>query len=481
MIPPALWLIALPMGGAPVVYLLRRVGIGAVVAAAITAVSAWLAMQLPTGTGLDILGRTVFFDPLSQVTLFLLFAATAVLFLILTLLSFADERQAVYVGKHTGQEGRVFYPAALVILAIFVAATLSRHLGITAIFVELAAILMVFVIQTQRLESTRAALRFLILISLATPAFLLAAWYVDVYQLNSDLSLAEDASTIALLIGVGFAVWLAVVPFHGWLTSTAGESAPTTAAFVLITFPMIAFSILINLLIDLPWLIKSTYLIDGLILGGVVTAFVAGVLASVQRGFSELMGYAALFNIGCILTVLGLGSQAAVVTILVSLAVRALALILIAASTSVIYFRLASDGFSHVRGIAKQMPFATVGLLIGGATLAGAPFTAGFAPYWQLLSAVAEADPRWVILFVVGGLGVMTGYLRGLYATLLPSDSVAESRARTLPNRQRIQEPLPLLILIVALGLSCIVLGFLPWLIIEPLQQVSEQIPFVIR
>ena len=41
--PPALWLIALPIGLAPVVYILRRVGLGAIVAAIITFLSAWLA------------------------------------------------------------------------------------------------------------------------------------------------------------------------------------------------------------------------------------------------------------------------------------------------------------------------------------------------------------------------------------------------------------------------------------------------------
>lgn len=482
MIPPALWLIALPIGAAPLVYLLRRVGGGAIIAALITLLLAWLALKLPTGVALNLLGRPIELNLLSQVTLFLIFAATASLFIILTLLSLVSEKRLVHFAKTTGQEGRVFYPAALIILALFVAASLSQHLGITAIFIELAAILMVFVIQTQRLESTRAALRFLILISLATPLFLLAAWRIDFYQLSGGIVSPENINQTALLIGLGFAVWLAVIPFQGWLTSTAIESSPPTAAFVLITFPLVSFSTLINLFADLPWLADSSYLIDGIILAGVFTAFIGGLLASVQRGFSELMGYTTLYNMGCILTLVGLGGPAAVLTILVSLVVRSLVLILLAASTSSLYLRVASDGFAQVRGMAQQMPVATTGLLIGGLTLAGAPFTVGFAPYWQLLQTVSETSPHWLILFILGGLGVATGYLRGFQAMLKPNLAVEFRRGLGPADAPlTVQEPLSFVILIGLLSFACIGLGFFPDLLIDPLQAISSQFSFPIR
>jgi hypothetical protein len=177
--PAALWLIALPLGVTPLVYLLRRSGAGAILAALVAFFLAWLVVRLPLGVVLNVLGRTIELDQLSQVTLSLLFATAAALFFTLTVFSLGRQgarRDALY-SKSLGPEVRIFYPAVLVILALFVAANLFRHLGITAIFIELAAILTVFVIQTERLESTRAALRFLILISLATPLFLLAAWH----------------------------------------------------------------------------------------------------------------------------------------------------------------------------------------------------------------------------------------------------------------------------------------------------------------
>jgi formate hydrogenlyase subunit 3/multisubunit Na+/H+ antiporter MnhD subunit len=469
---PALWLIAIPIGFAPVVYLLRQLGVGAIVGAVITLLSAGLVIWLPTGPVTNLLGRPVELDLLSKVVLALLFAATAMLFLILTLNSFVQEGRVGYFGKVTGQEGRVFYPAALIILALFVTASLSNHLGITAIFIQLAAILMVFVIQTQRLESTRASLRFLVLISLATPIFLLAAWRIDLAQPTGLVTSSRVDQQVALLAGLGFAVWLAVIPFHGWLTGTAGESSPVTTAFVFITFPAVAFSTFIKLLANLPQLIQVSFLVDGIIIAGVATALIAGLLASVQRGFSELMGYAALYNIGCILTFLGVGQKAAVLAILVSLVVRALALTLIALGTSMYYLRATSDGFSYVQGMARQMPMATVGLVLGGLTLAGSPLTPGFAPTWQLLRSVAEVDPRGVVLLALGGLGVALGYLRGLHATLQQGTRSPERRATV-----NLAEPQFLAILTAVLSLICLLLGLYPALLIEPLRPMAMPLP----
>jgi multicomponent Na+:H+ antiporter subunit D len=465
--PAALWLVALPIGVAPVVYILRKSMAGALLAAVIAFFATWLTVRMPTDAVMNVLGRTVELDSLSQVTLAVLFAATATLFLTLAFHKGARRSESL---RH---EARIFYPAALVILALFGAAGLSRHLGIAAIFIELAAILAVFVIQTERLESTRAALRFLVLFSLATPLFLLAAWQIDVYQLGGGSITKAQLERTALFVSLGFAIWLAVVPFHSWLTSTAIEATPPMAAFVLTTFPVVAFSAFIHLLIDLPWLVDSSFLVSAMIVAGVFTAFAGGVMAAVQRGFSELLGYSALFNLGYILVVLGIGGRAAIVTILASLMVRSMALVLIAASTSALHARITSDGFSDVRGMAWQMPVATAGLIVGGLTLAGMPLTAGFPPYWQLLSSMAQVDARGLILVVLGGVGVATGYLRGFRATLAPV-----SRAGL---RLRWQEPWPLLVIITILGLLCLLLGFFPSLLIEPLQATITGISFPIR
>jgi formate hydrogenlyase subunit 3/multisubunit Na+/H+ antiporter MnhD subunit len=460
------------MGAVPVVYLLRRMGTGGLVASGVALFSAWLAMQLSTGVMMNLLGRPIEFDRLSQITVALLFGAAGILFLSPPLLAPAghDLRGAVTRTRR----GQTFYPLGLITLALFVAASLSRHLGITALLIEAAAILTVLIIQGGRLESTRAALRFLILMSLVTPIFLLTAWRIDLYQLSGGLESAQNLRQVALLASVGFALWLGVIPFHSWLTTTAVESSPPAATFVLIAFPAVAFSTLIHTLIDFPWLVNSARLVEAIIIAGVLTAVVAGVWASFQRGFSELMGYTALYDLGCTVAALGTGGQAGVITIVGGLTIRALALVLLAASLSAMRLRITSDGFAQAKGLAYQMPVTILGLLVGGLTLTGAPFTAGFAVRWQLLSSIGEAAPYWPALLTMAGLGVVVGYLRGLRMALAAPET-AKSKPAT------VSEPSSLLLMIGLLSLACFILGVFPSLWLAPLQTWTAGISIPIR
>ncbi len=481
--PSTLWLFLLPLGSIPVVYFLRRLRLGGVIAALVALLSAWLAVRLPTGIVLNLLGRSIELDRLSQISLSLLFVTTAVLFLISPdSAERTGEKRGLAHGLVRGREGRIFYPVGLATLGFFVAASLSRHLGITAIFIECAAILTVFIIQGERLESTRAALRFLTLMSLATPLFLLAAWRLDLYQLSGELDTSSNLWQIYLFLGLGFAVWLAVVPLHGWLTATAAESAPPTAGFVLVVFPVVGLSTLVHLMLDFPQLVDSPQIIQVVAIAGIVTALVGGLLASIQRGFSELMGYAALFDLGCTLTILGSGGQDEVLTILFALIVRALALTLLVASSLMIRQQTASDGFAQVRGIAYQMPLAMIGLTIGGLTLAGAPLTAGFILRWHLFQSVAALDSRWPVLLVLASLGVMVGYLRGLGMMLTPGEKTrAQKRQPYDWVALAFQQPLSLLLVVCLLGITCLLLGIFPGLLIERLQSFLTEAPVLLQ
>ncbi|MBN1995175.1 MAG: hypothetical protein JW953_20970 [Anaerolineae bacterium] len=474
--PPALWLIIVPLAAVPVVYLLRRTGLGAVVAAGVALFSAWLAWRLPPGLVANILGRPIELDQLSQTTLAILFAAGAVLFLIALPISPPENQIAL---KREPGRGRTFHPVGLATLAIFVAASLSGHLGITAILIEVAVIFAVFIIQGRRLESTRAAQRFLVMLSLAVPLFLLAAWRIDRYQLSGGAQLAGYLQQTTLLVGLGFALWLAVFPGHGWLTAVAAEANPPAAAFVLIAFPLAAFSTLIELLANFPWLVTSSPLAWAMIVAGIVTALAGGLLAAVQRSFSALLGYAALYDLGCALAGLGAGGQAAVITILAGLIVRTLALTLNAACLVALQRHAAHDGFAQVTGLARRLPVTTAGLIIGGLTLAGGPLTIGFPLRWQLLQATAGVDSRWPVLLALAGLGVAMGYWRGL-KFLLPQP---KKRPSKLSSRVALslQEPVLLLILIGLLASACILLGLFPWLLVEPLQELSRGITIPIR
>ncbi len=459
--PLALWLVLLPLGAVPVLFLFRNTKLGGGLAALTTLFLAWLAVTLPQGVAWNILGRSVMLDPLAQITLFLVFIAATALFL-LPLLCLPYDR-GLLNGVGQGQERRVFYPAGMAILGLLTAASLSRHLGVTAIFIQAAAIFTVFVIQGQRLDSTRAALRFLILMSLATPLFLLAAWHIDQYQLSGGQMLAAYATQTVFFVWGGFAVAMAVVPFHGWLIAIASESAPVTAAFVLIVFPLAALSTLLHLLAELPFLIPSPEFGGAIIVAGLLTATTGGALAAVQRSFSQLTGYSALYYLGAILTALGVGGESAVGLVVVMLTVYVLAMILTAIGVAVIRMHGPDDGFIQIKGLGRQIPAGMMALGLGGAMLAGMPLTPAFAAHWQLFHSLTTINQTAPLPLALAGLGVIIGYLRGFRHAL-----------SSTPGNSRVQftESPVLLILIGFLAMLVIALGLFPALIIEPVQQV---------
>jgi formate hydrogenlyase subunit 3/multisubunit Na+/H+ antiporter MnhD subunit len=117
--------------------------------------------------------------------------------------------------------------------------------------------------------------------------------------------------------------------------------------------------------------------------------------------------------------------------------------------------------------------------MLGGLTLTGVPLLAGFAPHWQLLRSVAEVNPIWPVLIVLGGLGVAVGYLRGLRAALChpPQNQTGRPAGVALT----LQEPPLLLFMIGLLGIICISLGLFPSLLVEPLQQLASGISIPIQ
>ena len=166
MIEPPWWLVILPLTAAPLVYLTRHWWLGAYLAAFVSLCTGLLAASLPPTNAIHLGGRTFLLDPLTQQGLAIVFITAAIL----------------YVVGWRFRHSRYFLPLGLVVSGLFAIAGMSRHLGITALVMTLAAIASVPIIQGEQHASVRGAWRFVVLMFLALPWFLLAAWRVDMYR-----------------------------------------------------------------------------------------------------------------------------------------------------------------------------------------------------------------------------------------------------------------------------------------------------------
>jgi NADH:ubiquinone oxidoreductase subunit 2 (subunit N) len=445
-IEPPLWLVILPFAASPLVYLTRHWFTGAVVAALVAFLTGLLAWNLPPTNPIRLMGRVFLLDPLTQHVLALLFFMGAVLFLIAWRLP----------------QGGALYPLGLVLLGLFAAAGMSRHMGISAIITALAAIAAAPIVQGGQSGSTRAAWRLLVMMMLALPFLLLASWRVDLYR--EDVVNVVYLGQAAVFLGLGMAIWLAAVPLHGWLTAVGAEAPPLAATLVLTGFPLLALVALLQVSNEGSWFTWHEQAGQALLTAGLISVGIGGLLAAVQRGLRPLLGYAALFDMGCLMVALAIGRDGGWLAFYAGLAIRALALGLAGIATADVWQRVGRDTFAGLRGVAYRMPLTSAALILGGFTLAGLPLTAGFFPRWLLLRDLARVDPRYVWLLVGGGAGVAIGYLRGLNAMLA---------SPTLLDRTETSHAARLVVIVlVALGAISIGLGIYP----DPLLRAAQRL-----
>ena len=440
------WLILAPVALFPPVYVLRRFRLGGWMACLVSLFLAYYALIIPRGELLRIFGRPLFYDELAAYNLALLFGMTAYLFALSQQIS----------------QGWTFYPFGVLILGLCTIVMVNSHIGIISLFVVITTLLSVFVIQGGRLGSVRAASRVIIAMILAMCPLLLAAWRIDLYQLNVDNRFFLNQ--IAILLGLGFALWFGVVPFHGWISALAQEASAGVTVFVVLILSSTATVSFLHLLTQSPWLFEITVLFDALIIAGIVSVLVGGILASLQRSFGALFGYALVFDMGIGLMALGSLMTGGAIIIVLTIFTRMFALPLLATPMLMLQHSRGDDSFKHCEGLAQQSPLLVMGVFLGLLSLLALPFSIGFTGRWLLLQTLSQHSLLSTYALVGGSIGVALGYVRGIYALL--------KRPTEMPQLSlAAQNAMPLLL---GLMMVLVFLGFFPNSLLGIAQQIAE-------
>jgi len=457
MIAGPLFLILLPLASAPIVFVLRRWTLPAAFLAAATAVvMAGLCLGLPLDQPAGVLGLEV---ALGQPIMVLgrEFALGLAASLALGFLWLIAALAFVFAWRIS--QGSLFFTLGLVILSLLGAAVMIQHFLFAVLFLWVASIIGVFIVQGEQQGLRRGALRYLVMVSLAVLPLLIAPWLIDLHAFNPDnLALLRHA---AVLLGIGFAILLAVVPFHGWVSAVAADAPPMVAAFILTATNAVVLLLMLNLLQSYSWLSEDPQVFRLLRLGGLLMAAVGGLLAFAQRDFGRLLGYAVLSDMGCTLVALSVASPAGLTAALLQVAHRSVGLMLAAAGLAGIRHHVGSDAFDSLNGVAGRLPFSTAGLVLGGLSLAGMPLTAGFPSRWAIYRLFSGYQPGLALVMLLSGAGVALGYLRGLSILL---DPPIEPQVK--------QEPLIASLIILGMIILCLGLGLCPQWLLSPIQQV---------
>jgi formate hydrogenlyase subunit 3/multisubunit Na+/H+ antiporter MnhD subunit len=417
--PAPFFFVGLPLLVAPALYLLRhKRRLAPVLAASVPAGLALLALTLPVNQpihllgnvvirdSLTVLGRAFVIEPADRLALALLFAQAALLFLVTPL----------------AEPGRYYLPAGAAALGLLAAALFVRPFLFAALFLELAAALAVFMLGDEARPVTRGALRFLVFMTLGMPFILLTGWLLDASAVSpGDTSFVLKAT---VLLGIGFVILFAVVPFHSWLPMVAEHAPPLSAAFVFTVMYLPAVFLLLNFLNTYDWLGRNPAIYQALTLAGGGMAFVGAVFAFGQRNFGRSMGYAMMIDVGALLLAVGLGTSAGVAVALVTLMMRGLALLVWGVGLSQLRRAAGRDDFDSLHGLARRYPLPAAAVVFGMLSLVGIPVTAGFPGRWALLHLLAQTSGglRAAILLVLGMASVALVCVRGLAALFTPGE-----------------------------------------------------------
>lgn len=413
MIPAPLLFIFLPLLITPLLYALRLrrwLWAEAATAAGVAGLLAALASVMPLGASpwfsdsFSVLGRLFIMEPADRGLLTLIFLLAALIFL-----SAGLQIQARY-----------FISAGMAALGLLAAAVFVRPFLFAAIFIELVAALMVFLLADERHPAPRGALRLLIYTSLGMPFILFTGWLLDVNATNpADTGVLVQAT---LCLGAGLALLLGVVPFHSWLPLIAEEAPPLATLYASTVARAPVILLMLKLLNTYSWLNSNPGVYAALELAGLVMVVIGALFVFGQRNLGRSVGYALLIEAGAVLLAVSLGMPAGAEVALASLSQRGLSLWLWAMATD--QLRRATlfgrDQFDVVRGLGWRYPFAVTAVAIGVFSLVGLPLMAGFPPRWALLQLLAERNLALALGLLLAMTSVGVVVMRGLAALTTP-------------------------------------------------------------
>lgn len=217
---------------------------------------------------------------------------------------------------------------------------------------------------------------------------------------------------VFLLLIIGFAVKIPLVPFHTWLPTTAVE-APAQLTALLVGLKLGAFGILRfalpltpNASVKYAWVLSIV---------GAITLIYAAMIALQQTNLRRLLAYASISHVG--LVIIGIatlniqGVQGAIFQLL-NFSLTASCLMLIA---GFIQHRIGSTEAVHLGGLAKVMPRLTCFFFLFAAASIGMPGTSGFAAELLLIISAINAHPGLGVAALLGailGAAYMLSFIR---------------------------------------------------------------------
>lgn len=404
---PLLW-IFLPAGIGLLLGLLRNQKIISLIATLVCVALTIVALALPIDAiltvgnwqfkiapSVSVLGRRLTLLDSDRALLALLYSASALW----------------YGGAASASVARRLIPLGMSVTALLLAALSVQPALFAILLLEIAALASVPLLSTQGQRPGKGLLRFLSIQTLAMMVLLLASWTMSGVEANpGDIALVSRS---LILLGAGFALLLAIFPFHTWLPLLAEEAHPYPVGWLFWLFPTTALFLGLDLLNRYAWLREAVLQTDVLEIAGFVMIVVAGLLAFFERNIARLFGYAVILETGFSLLALSLpeGRQG---LFFLLLAPRLFAYTLWAYALAIFYRQTHTLNLKNLQAAGTRLPIASIALILATFSITGLPMLASFPAHqaiWLTFARQGFPQAGWILL---GSVGVGLGGIRML-------------------------------------------------------------------
>lgn len=280
------------------------------------------------------------------------------------------------------------------------------------VFLEIASIasyaLVAFGVGAEELE---AAFKYMVMSSVASIFVLFSVGLL--YGLTGSLNMADIGGIIQgqknlllsfslVLFLAGFGLKAAVIPFHSWLPD-AHPSAPAPISAMLSGVLIKALGIYAIMRILFNVYGMSIQLSWVLMVMGVISMVVGGILALRQRDFKRLLAYSSISQIGYIMIGLGCGNYWGLLGAVFHLFNHATFKALLFLNSGAVEYSTGTRDLEEMGGLSKVMPVTGTTSTIGSLSISGLPPFNGF----------------WSKLFIIIGLVQAGRYSLAVLAVLV--------------------------------------------------------------
>ncbi len=468
-----LLLIFFPISMAFSAFLLRRLpriaiglGIGALV------IELLLAVQVRVDDPVRVLGVTLLLSPLNQIFLFL-FLGIGIVTLTAALVMPHGEHFSAIGLLTTGQT-----MAILLMQDSFVTALVLVTIGLTTVLAIVDLPFGAGILVSRQTLAT--ALKYLVLMVIAGILLYIAYVLTDIFRPGELPGRISPARFILALLAAGFALRMALTPFHSWLVDLVSY-AGSLAAILIIALPTPA-SLLVFLLTlqSFPTLVfEGGQALVVLRIGAAISAVLASALALTASSLPQRIAYLIASNCGIIfysfasLSVAGLsGAIFGVINLALAVTTVLISLALLAYPDGRLLATMRSD-------LMRLRPVAGTGLLGGGLALIGwLPWPGGTSHLLALQAAAARHWLEALTLLVAMALAALALVQLAVQYLIGPGESSAvdeppllgETILDRMPPPQSTGEPVGVAWLLILLLVVMVGIGAFPNLLLATIE-----------